>query len=206
MAKKPFDAHAANTPTFTAPDDLGLKLVLFNGIKANAPLAALNNKLLLTSEDEKNSDYVFGYVLNNSLPQRLRSFLKQSGTPDVPETQQFKQIFDGAADGFEAVYEDECITFLTRNGKNLGTSNEFIFGTFKAYTCETPEEAVETLRLLDGRESIAISSLFMIDRAQLVDAVEKGKARIRDADPDIIFNRSGFMRTKLAFPAPDSAP
>lgn len=200
MAKKPFDNSAANTASYSAPADLGLKLILFSGIKANAPLAGLNNKLLLTSEDEKGSDYVFGYVLNNSLPQRLRSFLKQSGVPNVPEAQQFKQIFDGAADGFEAVYEDECITFLVRNGKKLETSNEFVFGTFKAYTCETPEEAAETLRLLEGRETIAISSLFMIERAQLVEAIEKGKAQIREADPEIVFNRSGFMRTLLAFP------
>jgi hypothetical protein len=196
-----------NNDLTIAPDNnLGVKLVLFDALLENSKLLTLKGKLLLTSEDESGSDYVFGYILNSPLPMRLRSFLKQSGLSEIPEAQQFKQIFDGAADGFEAVYEEECIAFLTRNGNRLGTTNEFTFGEFAAYTCETPEEAAEMLKLLEHRETIAINSLCMIERDQLIEAINKNQAHIRDADPDIVFNKSGYMRTVLAFPPKPATP
>lgn len=175
-------------------------------LNKKSKLAPLAGKLLLTSEDEAGSDFVFGYVINTPLQTRLRAFLEQSGVSDIPEVQPFKQIFDGAAEGFEPLYEEQFVTFLTRNGNRIGTPNEYTFGIYAAYACETPEEVAEMAKLLEGRETIAISSLCMIDRGLLVDALNKNQARIRDADPDIVFNKSGFMRTVLAFPPQPETP
>lgn len=199
MTRKPF-AIATQPPG--PPRDLGIKLILFSGIEEQEDLSVLNGKLLLTSEDEPGSDYVFGYILNNPLPERLRAILKQAGVKDAPVKTQFMQIFYAAMEGLEPLYEEEYITLLARSNNPVGTSNEFIFGPFAAYSCETAEEAAEMIKLLNGREVITLSSLSMIDRAELVNLINNKKARIRDADPDIVFNRSGFMRAQLAFPDP----
>lgn len=199
MTRAPF--AIATTPP-ASPGDLGLKLILFSGIEEGEDLSVLNGKLLLTSEDEAGSDYVFGYILNNPLPERLRAILKQAGLKDAPVKTEFMQIFDAAVEGLEPLYEHECITLLARSNNPVGTSNEFIFGPFVTYTCETAEEAAEMIKLLNGREVVTLSSLSMIDRAELVGLINNKKARIRDADPDIVFNKSGFMRAQLAFPGP----
>lgn len=198
MAKKTFERRAA--APLPADADLGVKLILFGAMAPDAPLAALSGKLILTSEDERGSDYVFGYVINNSLPQRLRSFLNQSVVPSIPETQQFKQIFDASAEGHGAWHEEEVITFLTRGGPRLNTPNELAFGPFVAYSCETAEEVAEMLPRLEGYDSIILNNISMIERHDLIAAINDGSAKMRPVDSDIVFNKSAYMRTVLAFP------
>lgn len=198
MARKPFDMSASKPAE--VPADFSNLLILFPDFNDEDNFSALSGSLLLTTEDEEGSDYVFGYVINKPLPQRLGTILKAEGLVSV-ETLLFRQMLD--ASGLEKdVFGGDVITFITRNNGGLNLVNEFTFGEFTGYSCESLEEVLQIAEYLTSnrQEFIVSDSIFFIEREQLSNLFQARIVKFREANADIVLNQSAYMRTELAFP------
>lgn len=185
--------------TPNAPDDFKTKLVYFHDIDKESHTFSLNNRLMLVSEDEPGSGYVFGYVLNEPMRDRLGRMMKLENQP-LSEKFNFVQVFDAGADNFE-FSESHFMTFLMRENHKPNPYPVDKFGPFEAMVCESWEEARHVGENLATRpNTIVLYSQLMVNRDTMVGLIRQRKADWCEADPDIVFDSSAFMRAKKAFP------
>lgn len=175
-------------------------LLHFHDIEDTAYTYPLNNKLVLTSEDEPESNMVFGFVLNESMPDRLGRYMRRKNQP-LSEKFNFMQMFDAGTSDFE-FEEHHFTTFLMRKNGEKNPYPVFKFGEFEAYVCETDEEIKHVGENLAKHEPkmITLYSQLMVNRQTLTGLFNMRKVDWREADPDIVLNPSAYMRQKLAFP------
>lgn len=188
------------TGTPKLPETFASKLVYFHGIGEESYTYPLNDLLVLISEDEPLSQQVFGYVLNTPMEERFGRFMRREQQP-LSDKFNFVQLLDSDREGFDFV-EHHFITFLMRKNGEKNPYPVHSFGEhFEAYTCEDMEEAKHVGQNLAHRKNtIAVYGQLLISHQTMVALVLQGKCAIREADPDIVFNSSGYMRARSAFP------
>jgi hypothetical protein len=182
------------------PETFAGKLVYFHGIGEESYAHPLNDLLVLISEDEPLSEYVFGYVLNTPMEERFGRFMRRESQP-LTDKFNFIQLLDSDREGFDFV-EHHFITFLMRKNGEKNPYPVHSFGEFfEAYTCEDMEEARHVGQNLAHRKNtIVLYGQLLINHQTIVALTNQGKCAIREADPDIVFNSSGYMRALTAFP------
>ncbi len=174
-------------------------LLFFHDIDEDSYASSLNGKLLLTTEDEPLEKQVHGYVLNESLYSFGR-YMRRHNQP-LDRKFDFKQMFDAAAEGFDFSAERYITYLMRKNGKPNPFRVDIAVGEFEFHVCDSMEEAREVGKGLDGKpDIIPLWSELVIDRQTLSDLFNMRKVAWREADPEIVFNPSAYMRQKLAFP------
>jgi hypothetical protein len=208
MAGKSFGN--ASGRRISAGEDFTGRLVYFSGLQDDPNYHELEGKLILVAEDTgpasktEDTNYIFGYVLNQPMNTNLRRHLDLLPGERIATQLQFRQIMDSdsTASAWESEhFETTFLTFITRKDAAGNFKTRQTFGEFAAYVCETTQEAVTVAKLLeDVPEIILVSSQIMMEREDFMKFLWNNQAKQREATPEIVLNQSAFMREMLAFP------
>lgn len=187
------------------PEGLTGKLVFFTGLADDKTYGELDQKMALISDDQQNSNYnsmhVFGYIINEPNIKILRDIFKDAGQILHHELHTFEVMENlfGVSEGpFQVIPQISIIT--SRSAGDL--LNKTDFDNFSVYDCETLEEAAMVAGMIvkNNIPHIATQNLLLMESDRLVELIQHGHAKVKKADPAIVFEKSALVRTARAFP------
>ncbi|MFA5593142.1 MAG: hypothetical protein WC989_07495 [Micavibrio sp.] len=181
------------------PDNCGAYVVLFRNIEPSSNFHELNDSVLLIIEDEKESNFLFGAVINENHQLSFYKYL-EAQNEKLRDHFRFIAMADAGKDGFEP-FESNFAGFLMQADSPRVPPQSVTNKKFAYYAAESAQEAKEIAEHLYGEEDLLILySQFFIPRDEVERLARKKQAVIRPASSQAIFNSSAFMRGLLSFP------
>ena len=184
------------------PENLMGKLLYFKDIPENSKCAVLNGKLMFAhSQISEMEDFVLGFILNNAAEEKFGEIMKDMEHSVSPKTR-FLSVWNAAADAPFGFYNDNsAMSFLWP--KKLMIPDQLPFGDFALFEARTAEAAANIAKwLLEQKKSpfMILHGETMIDWKDLRDLLIKGNCHVAEVPQEIIFDTSGEMRARRAFP------
>lgn len=191
--------RAKKEPAIMTPADMKGCVVLFRDVGGNEKFRALQDCVLLISDVEESTDFVFGVIVNRSWKESFYKFMRAQHKT-LTDAFRFVQMFDAAQDGFEP-QESNHASFLVRAQDAHHLPAPEIFGAYALHVADNGEEAkLLAEKLTVQKDVLILYSQFMLPLEELVALRQAGKIEIARSNPDHIFNSSAFMRGVLSFP------